>query len=72
LLGLNVEPERIRVLSLIAARQGIEAFYSKQEHARIRLFTVAVDPDLNEHGFVLPGIGDAGDRLFGTEKVFQW
>jgi uracil phosphoribosyltransferase len=72
LLGLDVEPKRIRILSVIAARQGIEAFYSNPEHARIRLFTVAVDPELDEHGFVVPGIGDAGDRLFGTEKDFQW
>jgi uracil phosphoribosyltransferase len=70
LLDLEVAPERIRVVSLVAARQGVETFYSNSNHVAIRLFTVAIDPDIDAHGLVLPGIGDAGDRLFGTEKVF--
>ena len=70
LLDLDIQPERIRVVTLLAAQQGIEAFYSNHRHADVRIFTVAIDPEVDQNGYVVPGIGDAGDRLFGTEKVF--
>jgi uracil phosphoribosyltransferase len=53
----------IHVLCLIASRQGLESFC--EQHPTVKLACVAIDPDLNEHGFIVPGLGDAGDRLFG-------
>jgi len=69
LLDLGIVPGRIRVVSLIVAREGLESFYSHPSRVGIRLFALEVDPDLNAHGYIIPGLGDAGDRLFGTEKV---
>jgi len=56
-------PHRIVVVTLIATRQGIERVLEAVEDAHI--VTAAVDPVLNEHGFIVPGLGDAGDRCFG-------
>jgi uracil phosphoribosyltransferase len=53
----------IQALCLIAAVPGIERF--RQSHPDVPVACVAVDPSLNEHGFIVPGLGDAGDRLFG-------
>jgi uracil phosphoribosyltransferase len=56
--------KRIRFACLVAAPEGVEAF----SHAwpDVPIFTAALDRCLNEHGYILPGLGDAGDRLFGT------
>ncbi len=54
----------IKVLCLIAAPEGIEAL--NRRHADIPVFTAAVDARLDERGYIIPGLGDAGDRLFGT------
>ncbi len=54
----------IRFLCLVAAPEGIEAF--RKEHPDVPIYTAAVDRELNDHGYILPGLGDAGDRLFGT------
>ena len=54
----------IRLVNLVAAPQGIRAVHRK--YARVQIFTAAIDETLNEHGFIVPGLGDAGDRLFGT------
>jgi uracil phosphoribosyltransferase len=40
----------------------------QSDHPDIPIFTAAVDRQLNEHGYILPGLGDFGDRLFGTEE----
>lgn len=54
----------IRVVSLVAAPEGIKLVQTN--HPRVPIFTAAVDRKLNDRGFILPGLGDAGDRLFGT------
>ncbi len=55
----------IRALCLVAAPEGIERLQAAHPDARV--YTAAVDERLNEHGYILPGLGDAGDRLFGTK-----
>jgi len=55
----------IRVLAIISAPEGIEKVHSV--HADVEIYTAAVDSHLNEHGYIVPGLGDAGDRLFGTK-----
>lgn len=54
----------IRLLVLIAAPEGIEAVLDAWED--VRIYACAVDSHLNSHGYIVPGLGDAGDRLFGT------
>jgi uracil phosphoribosyltransferase len=56
--------QRIKVLCLVAAPEGIEVIRSR--HPDVEVFTAAVDERLNERGFIVPGLGDAGDRIFGT------
>ncbi|MEO0448197.1 MAG: uracil phosphoribosyltransferase, partial [Verrucomicrobiota bacterium] len=55
---------RIRFVCLVCAPEGIAQFQS--EHPDIPLFTAAIDRGLNEKGYIVPGLGDAGDRYFGT------
>jgi len=55
----------IKFMCLIAAPEGIEVVH--REHPDVDIFTAAVDSHLNEHGYIVPGLGDAGDRLFGTK-----
>ena len=55
---------RIRFLGLIAAPEGVRAL--TQAHADVPLFLAAIDSHLNEHSYIVPGLGDAGDRQFGT------
>lgn len=54
----------IRVLVLVAAPEGVQAVLDK--HPDVRIFTAALDQQLNEHGYIIPGLGDAGDKIFGT------
>lgn len=56
--------ERIRLLCLVAAPAGVKRM--AQDHPDVPVFTAALDRTLNELGYILPGLGDAGDRLFGT------
>lgn len=56
--------ENIKAMHLIAAPEGIARL--QREHPEVPLFVAAVDERLNEHGYIIPGLGDAGDRLFGT------
>jgi hypothetical protein len=56
----------IRVLSVIAARPGIEQFH--QEYPDVKVFVACIDPELNSHKFIVPGLGDAGDRMFNTVR----
>ncbi|MGC9940659.1 MAG: uracil phosphoribosyltransferase [Verrucomicrobiota bacterium] len=56
--------KQIRVVNLVAAPEGIRAVQAS--HPRLPIFTAAVDQKLNDKGFIVPGLGDAGDRLFGT------
>jgi uracil phosphoribosyltransferase len=54
----------IRLVNLVAAPEGIRAV--QKSHSRVPIYTAAVDEKLNERGYIVPGLGDAGDRLFGT------
>ncbi len=56
--------QRIKALVLVAAPEGIKAL--GEAHPDIELYTAAIDKCLNEQGYILPGLGDAGDKLFGT------
>ncbi|MEI9749505.1 uracil phosphoribosyltransferase [Moellerella wisconsensis] len=55
----------IKVLVLVAAPEGIAAL--EKAHPDIELYTASVDEYLNEHGYIVPGLGDAGDKIFGTK-----
>ena len=55
---------RIRFLCLVAAPEGVRKLAS--EHPEVTVFCAALDRELNSQGYILPGLGDAGDRLFGT------
>ena len=57
--------ESIRLIALIAAPEGIERLQA--EHPDVAIVVASIDRGLNEKGFILPGLGDAGDRLYGTK-----
>ena len=59
-----VRPRSIRFVCLVAAPEGIRNFCGA--HPDVAVYTAAVDRQLNEHGYIVPGLGDAGDRIFGT------
>jgi len=61
----NAGCKHIKVLVLVAAPEGIEAL--KASHPDIELYTASIDSHLNEHGYIVPGLGDAGDKIFGTK-----
>jgi uracil phosphoribosyltransferase len=56
---------RIKFVCLLAAPEGIRAFTA--EHPDVPVFTAAVDRELDDHGYIRPGLGDAGDRIYGTK-----
>jgi uracil phosphoribosyltransferase len=56
---------QIRFVSILAAPEGIKAM--TQNHPDVQIFTAAIDSHLNDHGYIIPGLGDAGDRMFGTK-----
>ncbi len=58
-------PQSIKFVCLLAAPEGIEAFH--EEHPDVPIFTAAVDERLDDHGYIIPGLGDAGDRVYGTK-----
>jgi uracil phosphoribosyltransferase len=57
---------RIKLVNLIVAPEGVDAV--TRAHADVEIYCAAVDRQLNEHGYILPGLGDAGDRQFGTGR----
>ncbi|MFP1725627.1 MULTISPECIES: uracil phosphoribosyltransferase [Lonsdalea] len=57
--------KRIKLLVLVAAPEGIAAL--EKAHPDVELYTASIDKGLNEHGYIMPGLGDAGDKLFGTK-----
>jgi len=59
-----VTPVRIKLLNLIAAPEGVRAV--QEAHPDVPIYTAALDRQLNEKGYIMPGLGDAGDRQFGT------
>lgn len=56
---------QIKLMNLIAAPEGIEAI--QKAHPDVDIYVAAIDDHLNDHGYIIPGLGDAGDRLFGTK-----
>ena len=62
---LNEQGARsVKLMCLIAAPEGLRRI--QQEHPEVDIYVAAVDERLNEHGYIIPGLGDAGDRLYGT------
>lgn len=55
---------QIQFLCVLACPPGVQQFHS--EHPDVPIVTAAIDPELNDHGYIVPGLGDAGDRYFGT------
>jgi uracil phosphoribosyltransferase len=60
-----LKPKSIKFMCLLTCPEGVEALQS--EHPDVPIFTAAIDRELNDHGYILPGLGDAGDRIFGTK-----
>jgi uracil phosphoribosyltransferase len=58
-------PRSIKFVCLLTCPEGIAAF--GRAHPDVPIYTAAIDRQLNEHGYILPGLGDAGDRIFGTK-----
>ena len=58
---------RIKLVNLIAAPEGLKAV--SEAHPDVEIYCAAVDRQLNEHGYIMPGLGDAGDRQFGTGRA---
>jgi len=56
--------KRLKFVCLLAAPEGVKAF--TEVHPDVELYTAAIDRELNDHGYILPGLGDAGDRIYGT------
>ncbi len=61
----ETKPKSIRFLCLLAAPEGLKNFHA--HHPDVPVTTCAIDRELNDHGYILPGLGDAGDRIFGTK-----
>lgn len=61
----EVNPLSIKFLCLLASPEGIEHFH--EQHPDVPIYTAAIDETLNEQGYIVPGMGDAGDRLYGTQ-----
>lgn len=57
--------QHIKLMCLVAAPQGVKKVNT--DHPDVRIFVAALDDTLNEHGYIIPGLGDAGDRIFGTK-----
>ena len=57
--------KNISLVNLIAAPEGIERI--RKDHPDVDIYVAALDQKLNDHGYIVPGLGDAGDRLFGTK-----
>lgn len=58
-------PRSVKFMCLLTCPEGINAMY--KAHPDVPVFTAAIDRELNNHGYILPGLGDAGDRIFGTQ-----
>lgn len=59
------KPKRIKFMCIIAAPEGVKAL--TDAHPDVPLYCASMDEKLNEHGYIIPGLGDAGDRIFGTK-----
>jgi uracil phosphoribosyltransferase len=65
LIRHGISPDKISIMALVAAPEGVKAFSS--HHPTIRITCAALDEKLNNDAYIVPGLGDAGDRLYGTE-----
>ena len=61
----QLKPKSIKFVCLLTCPEGIAAL--QKAHPDVAIYTAAIDRQLNEHGYILPGLGDAGDRIFGTK-----
>ncbi len=61
----NLGVEHIKLMVLVAAPEGLEAVLAADAH--VHIYTCAIDECLNDHAYIVPGLGDAGDRIFGTK-----
>ncbi|MFC5523463.1 uracil phosphoribosyltransferase [Polaromonas jejuensis] len=61
----ELNPKSIKFVCLLTCPEGIAALHNA--HPDVPIYTAAIDRQLNEHGYILPGLGDAGDRIFGTK-----
>lgn len=61
----QTSPKSIKFVCLLATPEGIETFH--RAHPEVPIYTAAIDRGLDAHGYILPGLGDAGDRIFGTK-----
>ncbi|NHC60668.1 uracil phosphoribosyltransferase [Paenalcaligenes suwonensis] len=61
--------KNIRALVLVAAPEGIKAV--EEAHPDVHVYTASIDERLDEHGYIVPGLGDAGDRIFGTQQKIE-
>ena len=61
----ETNPKTLKLVCLLAAPEGIANFHD--HHPDVPIYTAAIDERLDEHGYIIPGLGDAGDRLFGTK-----
>lgn len=59
------QPRSIRFVCLLTCPEGLQGFH--RVHPDVPVYTAAIDSHLNDHGYIVPGLGDAGDRLFGTK-----
>jgi uracil phosphoribosyltransferase len=61
----ELRPKSIKFVCLLAAPEGVKTL--QDAHPDVPIYTAAIDRELNDHGYILPGLGDAGDRIFGTK-----
>jgi uracil phosphoribosyltransferase len=61
----SLKPRSIKFLCLLTCPEGVLAL--QKAHPDVPLFTASIDRQLNDHGYILPGLGDAGDRIYGTK-----
>ena len=61
----NYEVKHIKLMNIIAAPEGVERI--RKDHPDVAIYCAALDEKLNDHGYIVPGLGDAGDRIFGTK-----
>ena len=61
----ELKPKSIKFVCLLTCPEGVAAM--QRAHPDVPIYTAAIDRELNDHGYILPGLGDAGDRMFGTK-----
>lgn len=66
LMRHDIEPGKIRVMSLVAAPEGLRNFFGR--YPDIKVYCAALDEKLDKNAYIVPGLGDAGDRMYGTER----